>query len=1060
MNRLVFASINLLVILLSASLAFSQTAGRLTGKVLNASGQGVGQAQVRLKKGPEVVQRTTTSADGSFSFDDLPPEYYSVEIESNGKSHTSLQSLEVNKTPVHVELSFSDQSSVTTTATSSSAEPVVLTASSPTIQASSAEVARSYETRTVRSLPLIDRQNQDLISLMPGVTPPVITEDRIVDPQRSRLYNVNGLPVYANAYYQDGSYGVERFSGRQSRIQPNTSVQQLDVRTSNYNAEQGLAGGAHVNTTSRPGTNAVHGSAFLLHSNDFLTTRSPVNFSTADPGFNTNQFGGSLGGPLAKDKTFWFMGYEAYLRRGSLLQIDTVPTANLRAGNFDQISGLALYNPGTGLGSGMNRTPFGNNRIPQASINPFAQSILNSLPLPNQPGSANNLVGSGMLRDDQHRMDGKIDHRFSEKSTGFFRYGFTTDSVNRLSQLGALGNSADAEMRNHSAVASFTQGIGQTGIMEARVGFSRYRNAISPSTGLTSFDSDLSRFGFPSGLPEITVAGFGSYGLPGNYPSKAVNNNWDAALNGGFHNGMHYLKAGAQVVMTRASGFDSGAFSPRGSFQFGSGATSAPGAPVGSLNSPYNAFASFLLGAPSTSGSSTFQTTPTYQQTLTSGYVTDTINWRKNIHIELGMRYDVFSPLRTRLDNSAVTFNPITNQLTSNNGSSGNYDLNNFSPRVGLVIRPIERIAIRMAYSFHFFPQPFSLSGINQAAIAAQSGIAGGFGTTGFMLPNTQATPGSTSALNSNQPLSLDTNSSSRTPYVQNYNFMVQGDLGNGFLLDMGYVGNGGRQLPYSVAMNAALPGSGLAGLPYASFSRTAALSGRGNGLNSSYNALQVNLTKRFGAGLSVAGAYTFGKALDNGFDQTNPFSNRNNRGVADWDRTHILAMSHLWQLPFGPGSAYFREGVAAQILGSWQLNGILRWSTGTPYSVFADPLGCNCPGVASVRAIGTQGLAINGQSSFDPTAFSAPTATNFGSTGRNLFRGPDFFTYDVSVFRSFPVRESFNFEMRAEAYNVTNSTNLVNPNGLLTNLNAGSSTRTVNNGLGRQFQLGGRLLF
>ncbi|MBY0502789.1 MAG: TonB-dependent receptor [Bryobacteraceae bacterium] len=1061
MNKLFIASISLLLLLLlSPNLAPGQTGGRLSGKVLNAEGQGIGQAEVRLKKGTTVLKRTTTAADGTFTFEQLPPESYSVEIESSGRSRTSPQNVEIGTSPVNIDLSFTDQSSVTTTATVTPLGPAVLPASSPTIQADSAEVSRSYETRIVRSLPLIDRQYQDLISLMPGVTPPVITEDRISDPQRSRIYNVNGLPDYANTYYQDGSYNVERYSGRQSRIQPNASVQQLDVRTSNYNAEQGLAGGAHVNTTSRPGTNAVHGSGFFLHSNSFLTTRSPVNLSTANPVFNTNQFGGSAGGPIIKNKTFWFLGYEAYLRRGSTLQIDTVPTVDLRGGNFNQVSGLTLYNPTTGLASGANRSPFPNNRIPQASLNPLSQSLLNSLPLPNQPGFANNLFGTGALRDDQHRMDGKIDHRFSEKSTGFFRYGYTTDSVNRVSQLGALGNSADAEMRNHNAVASLTKGIGQTGLVEARVGYSRYRNAISPGKGITSLDGDLNRFGFTNGLPQITIAGLGNYGLPGNYPSKAVNDNWDAAFNGGFHNGIHYLKAGAQVITSRASGFDSGPFSPRGSFVFGSGGTSSPTAPAGSMNSAYNAFASFLIGSPTSSGLSMFQSTPTYRQTLTSGYVTDTINWRKNIHVELGVRYDVFSPLRTRFDNGAVTFNSTTNQLSSNNGATRDYDLNNFSPRIGLVIRPIERIAIRTAYAIQFFPQPFSLSGINQASTGSQVGLIGSFGTTGFTLPGTQAGAGSTPGLNANQPLSVDVNSGSRTPYVQTYSFMVQGDLGNGFLLDIGYVGNGVRQLPYSAELNAALPGTGTAGLPFASLARTAALTGRGNGLNSSYNALQVNLTKRFGAGLAIAGAYTFGKSLDNGFDQINPFSRSNNRGPADWDRKHILAISHLWQLPFGPGSAYFREGWAAQVLGSWQLNGILRWATGTPYSVFADPLSCNCPGVTAVRAVGAQDLMINGQSSFDPAAFSSVTPATFGNAGRNLFRGPDYFNYDISVFRSFPVRESINFELRAEAYNVTNSTNLANPFGLIGSFSGGSSVRTVNNNFGRQFQLGGRLLF
>jgi hypothetical protein len=141
-------------------------------------------------------------------------------------------------------------------------------------------------------------------------------------------------------------------------------------------------------------------------------------------------------------------------------------------------------------------------------------------------------------------------------------------------------------------------------------------------------------------------------------------------------------------------------------------------------------------------------------------------------------------------------------------------------------------------------------------------------------------------------------------------------------------------------------------------------------------------------------------------------------------------------------------------------LNGILRWSTGTPYSIYADPLLCNCPGITSVRAVAPSGLAINGQSFFDPTVFSSPAAGTLGSSGRNAFRGPDFFTYDVSVFRRFPFRDNFNFELRAEAYNVTNTTNLANPIGTLNLLGAGTSTRLVNGMMGRQFQLGGRLLF
>jgi len=1035
--------------ILLGGMMFGQSSGKLSGKVTNMQGQGVPNAELRLKNGADVIKSATTSSDGAFTFESLADDTYTVEIEAAGKTQKSSKSLTVNPNSMSaLEILFDDSQ------LSTSGKPMELEikATSSTIQADSAEISRTYTTRTVRSLPLIDRQNQDLISLMPGVTPPVIQSDRIADPQRSRIYNVNGLPSYANAYYQDGAYQNEQFSGSQSRVAPNVSVQQLDVRTSNFNAEYGLAGGAYVNSVTRPGTNPLHGSLFGLHTNRFLTTRNPLNFTTNNPGFNVNQFGGSAGGPIVKNKTFWFLGYEAFLRRGSILQFDTVPTAAMRSGNFSQMPGTMIFNPSSGSANGSNRTLFPNGVIPQSSMNPASIRILSSLPLPNQPGDANNLVGAAMLREDQHRMDGKIDHRFSEKSTGFFRYGFTHGGVDQGSQLGALGNAAQAALRNHNAVASLTQSFSNSLAAEFRVGYSRYRNAITPSPVNGSLNSDLSAIGFDRGLPQINITGFGTYGLPSNYPSKPVNNTYEAATNWNWHTGLHHLKVGAQVVQIRADGFNQPELSQRGTFNFGPGATSLSQGNGSSQNFSNNSFAAFLLGRPTNAGVSFFEQTPTYRQTLTSGYVTDTINLWKNLHIELGVRYDVFSPLRTRLDTGAAGFDVSTNTRSLGNGA-GDYDLNNIAPRIGIVLRPIERIAIRAGYGLQYFATPFLYSGVNQAAVATQSGLIGGFGSTPFALP----TLTSTTTLNQSF---LQTSKDSQTPYVQSFNFMVQSDLGNGFLMDIGYVGNLGRQLPYNRALNFARPGSGASSLPFSQFGRTAGIDARGTGLNSNYNALQVNLTKRFGAGLSMAGAYTYGKVLDTGFNQINPFDTRNNYGPADFDRTHILAVSHLWQLPFGAGSKYLSDGPMSQILGSWQLNGILRWATGSAYSIFADPLNCNCPGVSTLRAGGSTGPSINGQSGFDPSRFANSSNGTFGITGRNVYRGPDFFTYDTSLFRSFPVRESFNVELRAEAYNVTNNTNLANPLALLSSRGAGQSTSTVNGAFGRQFQVGIRLLY
>jgi hypothetical protein len=257
------------------------------------------------------------------------------------------------------------------------------------------------------------------------------------------------------------------------------------------------------------------------------------------------------------------------------------------------------------------------------------------------------------------------------------------------------------------------------------------------------------------------------------------------------------------------------------------------------------------------------------------------------------------------------------------------------------------------------------------------------------------------------------------------------------------------------------MPGSGTAGLPGLIYNRTAQTTLRGNGLNSNFNSLQVNLTKRFAAGLALAAAYTYGKALDYGFEQANPFNTAANYGPADWDRKHVLAISHLWQLPFGAGSPHLNRGWAGWLLGSWELNGILRWASGTPYSVTADALACACPGLTSQPAnFSGSASALNGQAAFDAQSFSLPQAGTFGTQGRNSFRGPELFQYDLSMFRSFPLRENFKFELRGEVYNLTNTANYMTPAANLGSPGFGSATGTFNGVGGRQFQLGGRLLF
>jgi hypothetical protein len=285
---------------------------------------------------------------------------------------------------------------------------------------------------------------------------------------------------------------------------------------------------------------------------------------------------------------------------------------------------------------------------------------------------------------------------------------------------------------------------------------------------------------------------------------------------------------------------------------------------------------------------------------------------------------------------------------------------------------------------------------------------------------------------------------------------MLQGDMGDGFLLDIGYVGNLGRELPYSVT-EVGVPGSGLAGLTPG---RTAPVTEVGTGLTSNYNSLQVNLTKKFASGLALSGAYTYSKALDYGSALMDPFNRANNYGPANWDRTSTLSATYVWRLPFGQNSTYLKSGLAARILGDWEFTGVLRWATATPYTVTADPLACGCLGANAVPAAYVGGGSINGAASFNPNLFTEPASGTFGVLSRNAFRGPDFFVYNTALFRNFTVKENIKLELRGEAYNVTNTSNPGNPIADVSSPGFGSQAAELNGLAGRQFQVAARLLF
>jgi hypothetical protein len=1006
-------------------------------------------------------QRVLTAPDGTFTMSGLAPGTYRVEIESAGFKRASQQNVELTVgSPSQISIALEAGDAATT---------VEAQGTTRTIQDESGEVSKALNSRVLSELPVIDRNHQELVGLLSGITPPTSPWPLAEDPQRNRAWNTNGQPHWSNNRKMDGVMNLEPVTGQAIHIMSQNAVRQKSVVSSNHEAQYGRAGGAHVTNYTRPGTNDFHGNLFYLHGNDQFGAR---NYFNAEPNpeakYRSNQFGASVGGRIVRDRVFFFGDYEGDYHRQGMPRITTVPTAEFRAGNFSGIPDFTLFDPTTGTSAGMGRAMFNNNMIPAGRINPISRAIVNELPQPNLPGFINNYQTNQLWRSDGHRATGRLDFYLSEDTNLFLRHGYT----NFLSAEGALfgdsafGGGANSRLRNHNSVASLTHRFSPTFTADAAFGYTRYNNRLwgngmadSGAFGLTGF----------SEFPNISIAGTDLLGNNPNFPARRVNNNYNFLANGGVTMGRHNLKFGVDIWHVRADGWQNLTFGSAGGFQFGPGATlSASGNGIGQFGPFASSFASFLLGAPERTGRSFAGLAPTLRTTEYAGYITDTFKATERLTLTFGLRYDVYSPVEARRLGDSDFFDNIGNTLAPGRDTVA-WDTNNFGPRFGFAYRFADRTVLRGGYGISYFRPTLEWLGLPlMTTTSVERGVAGGFGTVsgGFAQipePAANTTPNG---------LQATLNDDIESPYIQSYSVQIQHDFGSGASFDIGYVGNLGRHLPYTRELNAAAPGMGVAGLPFAAAGRTASTLELGTGLTSNYNSLQANVSKRFTDTLALAGSYTFGKALDYGHGMA-PFANNLDRaanyGPADWDRTHVFTLSHLWE-PFGSGR---RNGWIGALLQGWQLNGVLRAATGTPLDITADPLLCACPGnVARAdvvqtgtvrRIIPTEtfwGFFVGVPYRFPVFEFQQPAAGSFGNLGRNSVRADGFWNYDLALAKGFTIAEQNKFEIKGEVFNVMNTPHFVNPVTDINSVNFGQSLMTMP-GMGpRTIRLGARYIF
>lgn len=1063
-------SILLCSLLLGGMTLFAQTANTvLSGTVTTLSGAPVANAAVSVTNvGTNESKRELTGPDGKFSIAGLAPGTYTVVVEVAGFKRSSRQNIQISSTssgPINISLEAG-----------STADTVELKGEAPATQTQSGEIGMSLDTREIRELPVIDRNHQQLTELETGVTPPMPALNMVLNPEGNRNYSVNGQSPSVNMFNVEGTVNWEPFSGTEIRNQPEELLQQTDIATSNYTENQGFSGGGVVQDLSRAGTNAWHGSAFEFWTGNPFDTRNVFDTATSGPPrYLENQPGAALGGAIVKDHTFFFGSYEGTFQNGDTAQLTTVPTAQALTGNFSAIPGVSIYSQPSVFG--ISGTNYPGNIIPSNVLNPAALSIAGYLPSANLPGLFNNYLATTPAINHDEKADGRIDQHFTDRTSAYVRYGFSNDYARLGSPLGpVIGLGTQNHLIADNAVIDLTHEFTPRLIADARFAYNRYWTNVQAWGNSSALSGLPGLSGFTGSLASIQIPGLATIGAPAYLPEKAVDNTFQWATGWNLIASNHNLKWGVDVRRIRSDGFTDSVlgqmFGPNGSFSFGPGATLNPTGTTGlsQYSEFYNAFAAFLTGSPGQYGISNDLVEPTIRQTEYSAWIGDTLQFFGRLTVNFGLRYEIYSPLQPSFTGGAEYFNPSTNTFNyaGMDGTDSNeyrYDLKNLAPRFGYAFKVTDKTVIRGGYGISYFQTPYMYSGMMTPAYGSVIGTTGSYAVApelnlfNGMLTNSPPTGALTNGTVAGDLPAAIVPRNLQTPYIQSFSTQLQQEFYWGTVLSVGYVGTLGRELPFIEQLNGALPGTGLAGLPYASLGRTGSTLSFDNALTDNYNSLQVKLSKRFSKGLSFNSAYTYSKALGytSGNDMLlNPFNLQSNYGPLDYDRQSVLSISHLWELPFGRNG----KSLAATVLGGWQLNGIFSWATGTPLTLTSDALTCGCTNLtpfASTTGVSPIYLA-NG--SLNPAAFTFAGTDQFGNLGRGAVRGPGFTNYDLGLFKDFKVREKVNVELRGEAYNLANSAHYLNPVTSVSSASFGTFTGTSNGAFGRQIKLGFRLLF
>jgi Carboxypeptidase regulatory-like domain/TonB dependent receptor len=935
----------LFVLLLVASLpALGQlTTADILGTVTDASGAVIPNAQVTItNQGTQEKRTTTSNASGDYLFSLLPPGHYSVQVKEEGFKSFNTNDLAIEagdraRADAHMDLGSTDQI-------------VTVEATTPLLQADSATVSSTVTEKAVQDLPLNGRNFVQLVQLVPGANEGpgngLTSGGRPDDRRQSASFSVNGQDNVLNDFTVDGIDDNERIIGTIG-VRPDVEgIQQITVETNSYAPEAGRTAGGVVSLITRSGTNHFHGTAYEFFRNDALDARNVLETTGRKPELRQNQFGGSIGGPIFKDRTFFFGDYEGFRLVTGVTYLNTVPDQNAY-NDINSVNGgtpQALVNAGNGTAN--------------MPIDPVALNYLKLFPAPNLPGETNNFVLSPNETQSSNTFDVRVDHTFNPNNLLFVRFDynkvntFTPPELGTVNGLQIAGN--EYNFSGPSTDFANQWGIGFTHIfspqlvLDLRAAYTRINNLSLPLNYGMAADQKV---GLPTNmnfnaesdsLTPFTFNGFAGIGDGTYVPLQDIDNTFQYEGTVSYSLGNHQIRAGASYIRRQSRNLQSADSS--GTYGFGLVTDNVTG---NQTQTNINVLASTMVGAFNSLSRNYDIDTPDYRTYEPSFFAQDSWKLTPRLTVLYGARYDLFTPF-TEAHNHIANFDyfEARNSTPTNiadalkvagvNGVDGhagikvNYD--NFAPRVGFAFSASPTLVLRGGYGLSFFPGNYTSNADlknapftsvfqpncqSAAAIAIQTGTANGAVGAKTINPvcNTPGTAGagapttldaglplpSPQTLSSNGLSFTSEDPRSRSALIQQYNLQVEQQFGEN-VLTIGYVGNIGSRLPQTLQdINNPLPGD--PSNPNYNTSRplstvNAVLNGnpllpnlsgvswlQSEGI-SNYNALQTSFQRRFSQGLALDANYTWGKAMSNNVG----FSEEGDQGfgAANPYNTHI----------------------------------------------------------------------------------------------------------------------------------------------------------------------------